>query len=183
MRDIPSTTLGDHAIRLLAITDAAALAAAYSRNREHLARWDPRRDESFYTVEYQTRDIVARLRDAQAGRSIAWVIVHDDLVVGRVNLSNIVRGAFQSASIGYWVDQDHLGRGLATAGVELACTAARVVGLHRVEASTLPHNEASQRVLRRCGFEPVGRAPQYLFIAGAWQDHNLYQRILHTKLL
>ena len=51
--------------------------------------------------------------------------------------------------------------------------------LHRVEAGTLVDNAASQVVLRRCGFEPYGTAAQYLFIAGAWQDHLLFQRVLH----
>jgi ribosomal-protein-alanine N-acetyltransferase len=36
-------------------------------------------------------------------------------------------------------------------------------------------------VLRRCGFTEYGRAPQYLFIAGAWQDHVMFQRILHDR--
>jgi len=55
--------------------------------------------------------------------------------------------------------------------------------LHRVEAGTLLHNTASQRVLERCGFEYYGTAPRYLFIRGAWRDHRLYQRILHDKPL
>jgi ribosomal-protein-alanine N-acetyltransferase len=52
-----------------------------------------------------------------------------------------------------------------------------------VEAGTLLHNTGSQRVLERSGFELYGTAPRYLFIAGAWQDHRLYQRILHDKPL
>lgn len=53
------------------------------------------------------------------------------------------------------------------------------LGLHRVEASTLTHNLASQSVLRKAGFEQIGMAPRYLEIEGRWQDHNLYQVILH----
>jgi ribosomal-protein-alanine N-acetyltransferase len=56
-------------------------------------------------------------------------------------------------------------------------------GLHRLEGGTLLHNEASQRVLLRSGFEFFGIAPKLLFIAGAWQDHRLYQRILHDDPL
>jgi len=48
-----------------------------------------------------------------------------------------------------------------------------------VEAGTLPHNLASQGVLLSAGFEQIGTAPRYLFIAGRWQDHHLYQRLLH----
>jgi [ribosomal protein S5]-alanine N-acetyltransferase len=111
------------------------------------------------------------------------VLIHEDRVVGRVNLNNIVMGVLRSASIGYWVDAEHLGRGLAAGAVEYACAQAQGRGLHRVEAGTLLHNVASQRVLERCGFELYGMAPRFLFIAGAWQDHRLYQRILHDNPL
>ncbi|HEY5222227.1 MAG TPA: GNAT family protein [Microbacteriaceae bacterium] len=58
-------------------------------------------------------------------------------------------------------------------------TAREELGLHRIEASTLPHNIGSQRVLQNAGFQQIGMAPQYLQIAGKWQDHNLYQIVLH----
>lgn len=97
-------------------------------------------------------------------------------VVGRINLSNIVRGAFQSASVGYWVGGRYNGRGLATAAVkEMKSIAFGELDLHRLEAGTLPRNIASQRVLERNGFERFGLAPRYLRIAGEWQDHILFQ--------
>jgi ribosomal-protein-alanine N-acetyltransferase len=168
-------------IRELAAEDAAALAEAYARNREHLARWDPRRDESFYTANGQTAALVGQLTSVRNGLLAAWVLTHEDRIVGRVNLNNIVMGVLRSASVGYWVDADHLGRGLASGAVEYACAQAQGRGLHRLEAGTLVHNVASQRVLERCGFELYGMAPKFLFIDGAWQDHKLYQRILHDN--
>ena len=168
-------------IRDLTADDAPALAAAYVRNREHLERWDPRRDEHFYTEDGQAAAVAGQLAAAGSGLLAAWVLTHDDLVVGRVNLNNIVMGVLRSASVGYWVDADHLRRGLASGAVDFACAQAQGRGLHRVEAGTLVHNEASQAVLERCGFEYYGMAPKFLFIDGAWQDHKLYQRILHDN--
>ena len=49
---------------------------------------------------------------------------------------------------------------------------------YRLQAATLTHNAASRKVLERAGFTEIGLAPAYLKIAGAWQDHILYQRIL-----
>ena len=49
------------------------------------------------------------------------------------------------------------------------------LGLHRVQAETLPDNVRSQRVLARNGFVRYGLAPQYLTIAGRWQDFEMYQ--------
>jgi ribosomal-protein-alanine N-acetyltransferase len=50
--------------------------------------------------------------------------------------------------------------------------------LHRLQAATLMHNTASQRTLIANGFERIGSAPKYLRIAGEWQDHFLFQRLL-----
>lgn len=172
-----------YAIRALTAQDAPAMAAAYRRNREHLEPWDPVRDESFYTDAGQDAAIAGQLASARSGLLAAYVVTRDDTVVGRVNLNNMVRGVLCSASIGYWVDADHLRRGLAAAAVDFACAHAQGLGLHRVEAGTLLHNVASQRVLERCGFEVFGLAPKFLFIGGEWQDHRLYQRILHDNPL
>ena len=166
-------------IRELVSEDAAALAEAYRRNREHLERWDPRRDPDFYTEEGQVAAIAGQLASVKSGHSASWVITHGDEIVGRLNLNNIVMAVLRSASVGYWIDAGHLRKGLATAAVLYACQAARDAGLHRVEAGTQVDNEGSQAVLRRCGFEFFGCAPKFLFIDGAWRDHNLYQRILH----
>lgn len=99
-------------------------------------------------------------------------------IVGRVNLSDIVRGVFLNANLGYWVDGELQGRGLATAAVGAALHHAREAGLHRVQAGTLVHNLGSQAVLERNGFERFGLAPRYLRIAGEWRDHVLFQRLL-----
>jgi ribosomal-protein-alanine N-acetyltransferase len=167
----------------LTAKDAPALAAAYRRNRSHLEPWEPARDERFFTDEGQAAAVAAQLTAAANGQVLAWLLWHGDEVVGRVNLNNVILGVLRSASVGYWVAEEHQGRGLASGGVEYACAQAQGRGLHRVQGGTLPHNTASQRVLERCGFQYFGTAPRYLFIAGAWRDHRLYQRILHDEPL
>lgn len=169
------------AVQELTVDHAAALAEAYDRNREHLAPWDPIRPQAFFSPAGQTADVVARLDVVRRGQGASWVLVRGADVVGRVNLNNIARGVFQSGSVGYWVDREHVGRGLATALVGYVADRAVDLGLHRLEAGTLVHNVASQAVLRRSGFAEVGLAPSYLFIAGAWRDHLLFQRILHDR--
>ena len=166
-------------VRPIRLSDAGPLAAAYVRNREHLAPWEPTRPADFFTAAGQQQVVRGQLERMRAGDHAAWVITRGEEVVGRVVLNNIVRAVFCSASLGYWVDHEHLRRGLARAAVEHACSEARGLGLHRVEAGTLLHNVASQRVLLGAGFEHVGTARGYLFIAGRWQDHHLYQRLLH----
>jgi ribosomal-protein-alanine N-acetyltransferase len=165
-------------IRVVCDDDAEALAELLSRNRAFLAPWDPLRDEAYFTVEGQRRLLDQAVRRHQSG--VDWpgmITVHDE-PVGRVNLSNVIRGAFCSADLGYWVDQAHNGRGVATAAVAAVLRVAFAdLGLHRVQAGTLLQNRGSQKVLRRNGFQPIGVAPRYLRIAGRWQDHLLFQRL------
>nr|WP_229834408.1 GNAT family protein [Streptomyces xantholiticus] len=163
--------------------DAEALCAAYVDNREHLAPWEPRRADEFFTVEGQAHRLAERLLEYEAGRLVPWLLIAGDgRVVGTITLSGITRGPFCSAYLGYWTAVDQQGRGLATAAVEAVCAAADdALGLHRIEASTLVDNVRSQRVLEKCGFQPIGLAPRYLHIDGAWRDHRLFQRILHDR--
>jgi ribosomal-protein-alanine N-acetyltransferase len=150
-------------------------------NQEFLAPWDPIRGDAYYTVDGQ-RDVVrAALKEHGEGRCLPHVILDDSGVVGRITLNGIVRGAFQSCSVGYWVSAAHTGRGLATSALRHILRAAfDDLGLHRVQAEILAHNTASQRVLERNGFIRFGVAPKYLNIGGQWQDHILYQVINDT---
>ncbi|MHA7240078.1 GNAT family N-acetyltransferase [Arthrobacter sp. TMS1-12-1] len=167
-------------MRLLAAADAPALARAYSDNRGHLAPWEPLREESFFTESGQAEQIARRLGGAAAGTDVPWVLEAEERIVGTMTLSGIVHGPFLSAHVGYWVDGRLQGRGVGSAALRAALQHARdELGLHRVQASVLPRNTASTAVLHRAGFTLIGTAPSYLRIAGTWQDHLLYQRILH----
>jgi [ribosomal protein S5]-alanine N-acetyltransferase len=165
-------------MRVVAPGDGDALAEAYARNREHLAPWEPVRPDAFFTPAGQDAEVASKLGQLDAGTAVPWLLCDGDRVVGTLTVSGIVRGPFLSGNVGYWVDRDHVGRGIATAAVEHAARAAREQGLHRLQAGTLVHNVASQKVLRRAGFERIGLATQYLHIAGRWQDHVLFERIL-----
>ncbi|MFI9723198.1 GNAT family N-acetyltransferase [Streptomyces sp. NPDC052396] len=167
-------------LRPVTVEDAPALARAYDTNRDHLRPWEPRRPESFFTAEGQAARLTDLLELRRAGRVMPWVLADQDgRIVGVVNLNNIVRGAFHSTNLGYWVAAGLAGQGLGTAAVRAACRAAHEqLLLHRVEAGTVLSNTASQRVLAKAGFELIGTAPRYLHIDGEWRDHYLYQRIL-----
>jgi ribosomal-protein-alanine N-acetyltransferase len=170
--------------RLLAPDDAPVLADLLRRNREFLAASGPDRDERFFTVAGQREAIEAALAQHERGASLPHVILGEAAgkgarrVVGRITLSSIQRGMFQSCNLGYWVNAADNGRGLASAAVaEIIDMAFSQLGLHRIEAGTLLDNVGSQRVLERNGFVRYGMAPQYLYFGGRWQDHVLYQLI------
>lgn len=169
-------------LRPVTLDDAEPLADGLRRNREHLRPWEPSRADSYFTAEAQLARIQAQLRLCDERRLAPWVLADEDRIVGVVTLSQLTYGAFRNASLGYWVDADRTGAGLATAAVAEVCRLARDrMELHRVEASTMLTNGASARVLTKCGFVPIGVAPRYLWVDDAWRDHRLYQRVLHDE--
>jgi ribosomal-protein-alanine N-acetyltransferase len=165
--------------RLITPDDALALAKLVRANRDFLAPWEPAHGEGYFTEAGQLAEVRSALIQYRQGVKLPHVILaQSGAVAGRINLNTIVRGAFQSGSLGYWVSAAENGRGLATAAVrDMVQLAFGHLDLHRVEAGTLRHNVGSQRVLVRNGFVQFGLAPSYLKIAGRWQDHVLYQRL------
>jgi [ribosomal protein S5]-alanine N-acetyltransferase len=165
--------------RLIRLADAAVLAELVRINRKFLAPWEPLRGDAYFTEDFQRADIERALEQHNQGNALPSVILdHTGAVVGRITLNGIVRGALQSCSVGYWLSAAAGGRGLATAALrETKSVAFGELGLHRIQAETLLHNVASQRVLERNGFVRIGMAPTYLKIAGRWQDFLLYQVI------
>lgn len=132
------TLIGDVQVRLLRQADAELMSAAYERNREHLAPWEPERSEHFFTPDGQSEVISAKMDMHASGSELPWVLQVGDRIVGCLTLTGIVRGPFLSAHIGYWVDSAFTGKRLASAAVAFAVeTAGRDLGLHRLQAATL----------------------------------------------
>lgn len=166
-------------IRLVDHHDAGPLAELQALNRRFLAPWEPEREEDHFTHAGQSAVIDSLLVRHARGEAAPFVVLDDSgVVVGQVTLNGITRGCFQSCTVGYWLSEASTGRGLATQAVAAAVTYAFTnLALHRVQAEALPSNTASQRVLARNGFVAYGLAPQYLRIAGRWQDHLMFQRL------
>lgn len=164
---------------------APAVCEFQRRNRQHFAPWDPPTADSFYTLEAQaarvatglaafTNDTAYRYWLIDASRAGGARLPSSDVeVIGSLHFSQVSRGAFQSAMLGYALDEAHVGQGLMTeaitAGLEEMFSPR--VNLHRVQAAYRPENVRSGRVLERLGFRREGLAPDYLYIAGAWRDH------------
>ncbi len=97
----------------------------------------------------------------------------DDAIVGFFNLSQIARGSFQSAYLGYAVGQPFAGQGYMSEAIEIVLRRAFIdLRLHRLEANIQPGNLASAALARRAGFRREGFSPRYLKISGRWRDHE-----------
>jgi ribosomal-protein-alanine N-acetyltransferase len=150
------------------------------RNAVHLEPWEPIPPAGFTSLSFWTEACARTADAARQGRErrfVAFLKDDGETIVAKVNLSQIVGGIFGAAVLGYSVDVNCEGKGIASeavgAVVDFAFDSLR---LHRVEANYQPTNERSGRLLRRLGFTVEGYARDYLFIAGAWRDHVLTSR-------
>jgi len=94
-------------------------------------------------------------------------------LVGVITLSEIVRGAFQSAYLSFYVHAGHAHQGFMSEGLRgVVNRAFRVHRLHRVEANIQPGNQASVALVEALGFRREGFSPRYLKIGHRWRDHE-----------
>lgn len=154
------------------LRDAAELRAALLASWDHLQPWMPRRDRIWFTLAQRRRELEHDVAQHAAGAGFHFAVRVDGELVGSVSLTNVVRGAWHNANIGYWIGAGHTGRGYATAAVGQAVRFAfTAANLHRVQAAVMPRNAGSLRVLEKNGFRREGLAERYLCINGSWEDH------------
>jgi ribosomal-protein-alanine N-acetyltransferase len=176
----PATVAHDDVLlRPLRRGDARAWVEVRRRNQQWLERWEgsspsvadvPWFDRHTTGVFHDMRRV--QNREAKAGRALPFAVTYAGALVGQATISNIVRGAFHSAAIGYWVDERVAGRGVIPTAVALAVDhAMQTCGLHRIEVNIRPENAPSIRVVDKLGFRYEAKHDRFLFIDGDWRDH------------
>ena len=176
--------LGEGAVGLrpLRLRDAATWSELRTSNEAWLAPWEGRQptlppttwEERHRPAAYALMHRALR-REAREGRCLPFAITYEGRLAGQVTVANVVRGAFQSASVGYWVDGSLAGQGITPVALALVVDHCfREVGLHRIEANVRPENQPSLRVVEKLGFRDEGLHPRMLFIDGAWRDHRCF---------
>jgi [ribosomal protein S5]-alanine N-acetyltransferase len=163
--------------------DARAWSDVRIANQQWLAPWESSPPgpwaemNSVRAYLYVYRDMK---RAARRGESMPFAVcLRDesgrDRLVGHLNLGNIVRRAFSSAYVGYWIDARVAGRGIIPTALALAVDHAfGPGGLHRVEINIRPENGPSRRVVEKLGFREEAYHPRYMHIDGTWRDHLGY---------
>ena len=158
----PSVTL-----RPIEYGDRDEFLAMVRQSRELHRPWayPPERPDQFdELVARSHRDDVVTLLACRAGSGE---------IVGVFTISQIVRGAFQSAFLGYYGSAPHARRGHMREGMQLVLDHAfDELRLHRLEANIQPGNGPSLALARGAGFRLEGFSPRYLLIGGRWRDHE-----------
>ena len=141
-----------------------------------LTPWEPTWPSDDLTQASFRRRVRRNHQEIANDEAYAFLIFRDDdVLAGGLSLGQIKRGVVQAGTLGYWIGAPHARRGLMSAAVRAVTGYAfATLRLHRIEASCLPHNEASIQLLERTGFTREGYARAYLRINGVWQDHLLF---------
>ena len=159
----------DVSLRHPTLDDRDAFVAAAVRSRELHHPWTtaPDTDEAF--------DAYVERSERERESCLLVTRNDDDALVGVYNVSEIVRGSFQNAYLGYYAFVPHAGRGSMRAAMPLVFEHAfEQLGLHRLQANVQPDNTASRVLLEATGWRKEGFAARYLHIDGDWRDHVIY---------
>ncbi len=166
-------------LRPLVAGDFEAWSEVRVRNDEWLTKWEPLRhpkapDPAVNRDAFASR-CAARDRERQSGVGYAFGIFVDNAFAGEINLNNVLRGAMQSVTIGYWIDEARAGKSYMSEAVLVATRfALEDLQLHRVEICIIPRNHNSRRVMEKLGYREEGIAERFLEINGTWEDHVRY---------
>ncbi|WP_411266139.1 GNAT family N-acetyltransferase [Arthrobacter sp. NamB2] len=172
---------GSLVLRPIRHRDKAAWTALRHRNARWLAPWEasnPDPEGFLPTYHQMVRSLTAQ---ARAGTALPFLILEQqpgsghERLVGQLTVSGITWGSAMTATLGYWVDSERAGRGIAPTAVALATDYCfGDLGLHRMEINIRPENRASLRVVEKLHFRDEGLRPRYLHIAGQWADHRSF---------
>ena len=164
-------------VRLANEEDVDAIVRFNVENREFLQPFEPLRPAGFYEERFwrsQVRQNAAELQADRALRLFLFPKSDPDRVIGTANYTNIQRGVGQMCTLGYSLAEEWQGKGIMFEALEASLRYVfGALNLHRVQASYMPHNRRSGRLLRRLGFVVEGYARDYILIAGRWEDHVL----------
>lgn len=164
-------------LRTFMESDAKSLADLMRRNKYFWSIHEPLHEEDFYTEEAQFKKILESIHLLRANREYSFGIYPkgSNVLIGHISLYAIKRLPYNSAFIGYSIDEKYTRKGIATEAVKTVVQFAfRNVKLHRIEAYVSPKNSGSIKVLENAQFVREGLLRELLYINGSWEDHYLY---------
>jgi [ribosomal protein S5]-alanine N-acetyltransferase len=158
------------------LRDYEAWSDLRAASRAFLVPWEPTWPGDDLTRAAFRRRLRRSQQEIANDEAYPFLIFRDNgMLAGGLTLGLIRRSVVQSGTLGYWIGAPHARQGLMTAAVRaIIGYGFTTLRLHRIEASCLPNNRASIKLLERTGFTKEGYARAYLRINGIWQDHLLY---------
>lgn len=172
-----------HRLRLSILHENAAsmVLSFYEDNKTVFEPWEPKRADNFYTLSYQKASLSAEYQQMLETKSVRyWVFLKDypDTIIGSVCFHNILRGSYQSCSLGYKFNQQYRQQGFAFESIQKTIEIMYLeYHIHRIEAFIMPTNHPSLRLIEKLNFYYEGISYSYANINGFWSDHKRYALI------
>lgn len=155
------------AIRPLSVADQFAFVSAARASRTLHDSWVTAPTDAASFKRY-----VARF-DGVSNFGFVVYLPSTGEIVGAINLTNVIFGAFRSGYLGYFAFAGFEGKGYMAQGLRSVIRHSfKQIKLHRLEANIQPTNLTSIALVRACGFEQEGYSRKYLKIGGRWCDHE-----------
>lgn len=111
--------------------------------------------------------------DQRVAESVLVCDRESGAITGFFNITEIIRGPYQRATVGYGVFAPFARQGYMSEGLGLVVQFAfEELGLHRLEADIQPGNRASLKLAGKAGFRYEGYSPGFVFIRGQWEDYE-----------
>lgn len=164
-------------LRYPRINDYAGWMRLRGESRSFLTPWEPSWAHDELTKGAFRRRIKRYQKETRLDSAYAFFVFNaeTDTMMGGCTLSNVRRGVTQCCALGYWIGERYARQGYMYDAVRaLIPFIFKTLGLHRIEASCLPSNDASRNLLIKAGFRQEGLARRYLQINGDWRDHVLF---------
>lgn len=153
----------------------------YKRNKDFLEPFESKKPDNFFTSEFIGKLLIIENIKVLNNESIRFYLFKKDephKIIGTISISNIIRGAFQSAFMGYKLDKKYINQGYITEGIiKVIDYAFNSLLLHRIEVCIMPKNAPSLKIMEKLNFNFEGLAKNYLEINGSWQDHFRFSLI------
>lgn len=170
-------TANEAVIRLPRFSDASKIVQYFTQNKAFLKPWEPRRSESFFTLQGWQQRLLQLAKLQQHELAFYFLIFADasqTQLVGTISFSHVSYHPAYCANVGYSLAEHAQGKGIMQTSLAATCEYLfSQYNLHRISASYMPRNKRSARVLTAVGFEPEGLAKDYLLINDRWEDHIL----------
>ena len=162
-------------LRLLGEEEAPAVLQFYRKNRAVFEPYEAIHPEQFYTESYQRTLLNCELSLTLKHNLIRFYVFrreNPDEIIGTVCFRNIDRSIYYSCETGYRFSPAYWHKGYAREalafGIQLMF---EEFHLHRIEATVMPENTASIRLLESLAFQQEGIAREYALIQRKWEDH------------
>lgn len=169
-------------IKVLGPEWASEVCSFYKRNQQFFEPYEPQRVPNFYTVPFHEATLRYEYREFLSFHHLRFFLfepIDPEKIIGSISFSNIKRSSFQSCNLGYKMDFSFCNQGYMKEAL-FYCISHIIFGeyeLHRIEATVLPNNIPSIRLMEHLHFESEGIAKDFAYLNGEWKDHIKYARI------